>query len=81
MIDVSDGLIADLGHVASASGVLIRLNWDLIVGRPRQALARWPRPPTFWAGSTGGSGYWLAATTTRWWRRSRQGPDCQNDGG
>ena len=30
MIDVSDGLIADLGHIAAASGVQIQLDTDLI---------------------------------------------------
>jgi len=42
MIDVSDGLIADLGHIASASRVLMDLQADPITNEPvarRQALA------------------------------------------
>lgn len=34
MIDISDGLVADLGHVADSSGVLIRLNWGPIASGP-----------------------------------------------
>ncbi len=41
MIDISDGLLADLGHVASASGVLIDLSSDrLSPGAGLQAAAR-----------------------------------------
>ena len=41
MIDVSDGLLADLGHIASASGVLIDLSSDrLSPGEDLQAAAR-----------------------------------------
>jgi thiamine-monophosphate kinase len=41
MIDVSDGLLADLGHVAAASGVLIDLSSDrLSPGEGLQAAAR-----------------------------------------
>jgi len=43
MIDVSDGLIADVGHIASASGVLIELQLAAITDElvaPRQSLAR-----------------------------------------
>jgi thiamine-monophosphate kinase len=42
MIDISDGLIADVGHIASASGVRIELQVDPIADEPvarRQALA------------------------------------------
>ena len=34
MIDVSDGLVADLGHIAEASAVGIRLNWEQIASGP-----------------------------------------------
>jgi len=34
MIDVSDGLIADLGHVAAASAIRVELNSDLVGGHP-----------------------------------------------
>ncbi len=34
MIDVSDGLLADLGHIAEASGVAVRLSWDQIAAGP-----------------------------------------------
>jgi thiamine-monophosphate kinase len=41
MIDISDGLLADLGHIASASGVLIDLSSDrLSPGEDLQAAAR-----------------------------------------
>ena len=41
MIDISDGLLADLGHIASASGVLIDLSSDrLSPGEGLQAAAR-----------------------------------------
>src|SRR4029077_11859804 len=41
MIDISDGLLADLGHIASASGVLIDLSSDrLSPGAGLRAAAR-----------------------------------------
>ena len=46
MIDVSDGLLADLGHVAAASGVLINLNSSALAPDPAlgEAAARLPVP-------------------------------------
>lgn len=38
MCDVSDGLVADLGHVARASGVTIDLEADLLAGHVTQAM-------------------------------------------
>ncbi len=34
MIDISDGLVQDLGHIAAASGVLIRLDGAAVPGPP-----------------------------------------------
>jgi thiamine-monophosphate kinase len=55
MIDISDGLLADLGHVASASGVLIDLSSDrLSPGAGLQAAARALHP--FFGRTERGSG-------------------------
>jgi thiamine-monophosphate kinase len=55
MIDISDGLLADLGHIASASGVRIDLSSDrLSPGQDLQAAARLLHP--FFGRTEHGSG-------------------------
>ena len=64
MTDVSDGLLADLGHIAQASGVGVDVSpppwWQ--TGTQSPALpARWA--PTRWNGCS------AVAKTMHWWRR------------
>jgi thiamine-monophosphate kinase len=63
MIDISDGLLADLGHVARASDVLIDLRSDAFeVAEPLQAVAAATGADPYTFLFTGGDDHALAAT-------------------
>lgn len=63
MVDVSDGLVADLGHVATASGVVINLHRSSFeVPEPLQAVAAATGADPYMLLLTGGEDHALAAT-------------------
>jgi thiamine-monophosphate kinase len=66
MTDVSDGLVADLGHIAAKSGVRINLSTDRldVAPRLREVGAALNVDPLVWV-LTGGDDYALAATFPR----------------
>jgi thiamine-monophosphate kinase len=63
MTDVSDGLVADLGHLAEASGVRVDLRGDQlpVPAKLREVGAALNVDPMIWV-LTGGDDYALAAT-------------------
>ncbi len=63
MIDVSDGLLADLGHIAAASGVTVDLDRSaFVVAEPLQAVAAATGTDPYALVLTGGEDHALAAT-------------------
>jgi thiamine-monophosphate kinase len=63
MVDVSDGLVADLGHVAGASGVTIDLDRSAFtIDEPLQAVAAATGTDPYALVLTGGEDHALAAT-------------------
>ena len=73
MIDVSDGLLADLGHVAAASGVTIDLDRSAFeMPEPLQAVAAATGTDPYALVLTGGEDHALAATLRATRPRSRR---------